>query len=128
MVSPILELKNINKSFGHVQANKNINLIINQGTIHGIIGENGAGKSTLMSIVYGLYQADSGSIRVSGKEIKLKSPRDSIESGIGMVHQHFSLVDALTVWENVALGDAGRLDPVGEKPADIRVSLVEALR
>ena len=84
MVSPILELKNINKSFGHVQANKNINLKITQGTIHGIIGENGAGKSTLMSIVYGLYQADSGTISVSGKEIKLKSPRDSIESGIGM--------------------------------------------
>ena len=109
MVSPILELKNINKSFGHVQANKNINLIINQGTIHGIIGENGAGKSTLMSIVYGLYQADSGSIRVSGKEVKLKSPRDSIESGIGMVHQHFMLVENLTVLENIILGFEGEL-------------------
>ena len=109
MVSPILELKNINKSFGHVQANKNINLIINQGTIHGIIGENGAGKSTLMSIVYGLYQADSGSIRVSGKEVKLKSPRDSIESGIGMVHQHFMLVENFTVLENIILGFEGDL-------------------
>ena len=107
MVSPILELRNINKSFGHVQANKNINLKINQGTIHGIIGENGAGKSTLMSIVYGLYQADSGSIRVSGKEIKLKSPRDSIESGIGMVHQHFMLVENFTVLENIVLGFEG---------------------
>ena len=107
MVSPILELKNINKSFGHVQANKNINLKINQGTIHGIIGENGAGKSTLMSIVYGLYQADSGSISVSGKEIKLKSPRDSIESGIGMVHQHFMLVENFTVLENIVLGFEG---------------------
>ena len=109
MVSPILELKNINKSFGHVQANKNINLIINQGTIHGIIGENGAGKSTLMSIVYGLYQADSGSISVTGKEIKLKSPRDSIESGIGMVHQHFMLVENFTVLENIILGFEGEL-------------------
>ncbi len=109
MVSPILELKNINKSFGHVQANKNINLIINQGTIHGIIGENGAGKSTLMSIVYGLYQADSGSIRVNGKEVKLKSPRDSIESGIGMVHQHFMLVENFTVLENIILGFEGEL-------------------
>ena len=109
MVSPILELKNINKSFGHVQANKNINLIINQGTIHGIIGENGAGKSTLMSIVYGLYQADSGSIRVSGKEVKIKSPRDSIESGIGMVHQHFMLVENFTVLENIILGFEGEL-------------------
>ena len=109
MVSPILELKNINKSFGHVQANKNINLIINQGTIHVIIGENCAGKSTLMSIVYGLYQADSGSISVSGKEIKLKSPIDSIESGIGMVHQHFMLVENFTVLENIILGFEGEL-------------------
>ena len=109
MVSPILELKNINKSFGHVQANKNINLKITQGTIHGIIGENGAGKSTLMSIVYGLYQADSGTISVSGKEIKLKSPRDSIESGIGMVHQHFMLVENFTVLENIILGFEGEL-------------------
>ena len=109
MASPILELKNINKSFGHVQANKNINLKITQGTIHGIIGENGAGKSTLMSIVYGLYQADSGSISVSGKEIKLKSPRDSIESGIGMVHQHFMLVENFTVLENIILGFEGEL-------------------
>ena len=109
MVSPILELININKSFGHVQANKNINLIINKGTIHGIIGENGAGKSTLMSIVYGLYQADSGKIRVNEKEIKLKSPRDSIESGIGMVHQHFMLVENFTVLENIILGFEGEL-------------------
>ncbi len=107
MVSPILELKDINKSFGHVQANKNINLKINKGTIHGIIGENGAGKSTLMSIVYGLYQADSGSISISGKEIKLRSPRDSIESGIGMVHQHFMLVENFTVLENIVLGFEG---------------------
>ena len=107
MVSPILELKNINKSFGHVQANKNINLTIKKGTIHGIIGENGAGKSTLMSIVYGLYQADTGSINVSGKEIKLRAPRDSIESGIGMVHQHFMLVENFTVIENIVLGFEG---------------------
>ena len=92
MVSTILELKDINKSFGHVHANKNINLQISKGTIHGIIGENGAGKSTLMSIVFGLYQADSGTININGKSVKLKSPRDSIESGIGMVHQHFMLV------------------------------------
>ena len=109
MVSPILELKNINKSFGHVHANKNINLTINKGTIHGIIGENGAGKSTLMSIVYGLYQADSGKILVNEKEIKLKSPRDSIVNGIGMVHQHFMLVENFTVLENIILGFEGEL-------------------
>ena len=109
MVSPILRLTNINKSFGHVQANKNINLTINKGTIHGIIGENGAGKSTLMSIVYGLYQADSGTIEVNEKEIKLKSPRDSIENGIGMVHQHFMLVENFTVLENIVLGFEGEI-------------------
>ncbi len=109
MVSPILQLHNINKSFGHVQANKNINLTINKGTIHGIIGENGAGKSTLMSIVYGLYQADSGTIKVNEKEIKLKSPKDSIEHGIGMVHQHFMLVENFTVLENIVLGFEGEV-------------------
>ena len=109
MVSPILQLTNINKSFGHVHANKDINLTINKGTIHGIIGENGAGKSTLMSIVYGLYQADSGTIKVNDKVIKLKSPRESIENGIGMVHQHFMLVENFTVLENIVLGFEGEV-------------------
>tara|TARA_B100000029_G_scaffold259256_1_gene255930 strand:- start:4560 stop:6080 length:1521 start_codon:yes stop_codon:yes gene_type:complete len=109
MVSPILELNNINKSFGHVQANKNINLRVNKGTIHGIIGENGAGKSTLMSIVFGLYQADSGIIKINNKKIKLKSPRDSIVNGIGMVHQHFMLVENFTVLENIILGFEGEI-------------------
>ena len=107
MASPILELSKINKSFGHVHANKDISLTINKGTIHGIIGENGAGKSTLMSIVFGLYQADSGTISVNGNIIKLKSPRDSIISGIGMVHQHFMLVENFTVLENIILGFEG---------------------
>jgi len=109
MVSPILELTNINKSFGHVHANKNINLKINKGTIHGIIGENGAGKSTLMSIVFGLYQANSGTIKINGREIKLRSPKDSITNGIGMVHQHFMLVENFTVLENIILGFEGEL-------------------
>ena len=109
MTSPILELSNINKSFGHVQANKDVTLTINKGTIHGIVGENGAGKSTLMSIVYGFYQADSGTISINGKKINLKSPRDSIVSGIGMVHQHFMLVENFTVLENIILGFEGEL-------------------
>ena len=109
MVSPILELSKINKSFGHVQANKDIILKINKGTIHGIIGENGAGKSTLMSIVFGLYQADSGTISINGNIIKLKSPRDSIVNGIGMVHQHFMLVENFTVLENIILGFEGEI-------------------
>jgi len=108
MVSqPILQLYNINKSFGHVHANKDISLIINKGTIHGIIGENGAGKSTLMSIVYGFYQADSGNIKINDRVIKIKSPHESILCGIGMVHQHFMLVENFTVLENIILGFEG---------------------
>ena len=108
MVSqPILELQNINKSFGHVQANKNISLIVTKGEIHWIIGENVAGKSTLMSIVYGYYQADSGIIKVSDKQINIKSPHQSILSGIGMVHQHFMLVENFSVLENIVLGFEG---------------------
>ena len=99
-----IELKNINKRFGPVQANRDVSLTIESGTIHGIIGENGAGKSTLMSILYGFYQADSGSIRVQGNELKINSAHDAITSGIGMVHQHFMLVDTFTVLENVVLG------------------------
>ena len=124
MVSPILELTNINKSFGHVHANKNINLQINKGTIHGIIGENGAGKSTLMSIVYGFYQADSGTININDKKINLKSPRDSIENGIGMVHQHFMLVENFTVLENIILGFEGET-VFGEKLANAKKDLEE---
>lgn len=99
-----IELKNINKHFGPIQANRDVSLTIESGTIHGIIGENGAGKSTLMSILYGFYQADSGSIRVQGNELKINSAHDAITSGIGMVHQHFMLVDTFTVLENVVLG------------------------
>jgi len=99
-----IELKNISKRFGPVQANRDVSLTIESGTIHGIIGENGAGKSTLMSILYGFYHADSGSIRVQGNELKINSAHDAIISGIGMVHQHFMLVDTFTVLENVVLG------------------------
>jgi ABC-type uncharacterized transport system ATPase subunit len=123
MASPILELSKINKSFGHVQANKDISLKINKGTIHGIIGENGAGKSTLMSIVFGLYQADSGTISVNGNITKIKSPRDSILSGIGMVHQHFMLVENFTVLENIILGFEGEL-VFGKKLEEAKKNLV----
>ena len=99
-----IELKNINKRFGPVQANRDVSLTIESGTLHGIIGENGAGKSTLMSILYGFYQADSGSIQVQGNELKINSAHDAITSGIGMVHQHFMLVDTFTVLENVVIG------------------------
>ncbi len=107
--APAIELRGINKSFGPVRANRDISLVIEKGSIHGIIGENGAGKSTLMSILYGFYQADSGDILVDGVLRKIVSPDDAIDAGIGMVHQHFKLVDPFTVLENVVLGAEGGL-------------------
>jgi len=105
--APALELAHVNKSFGPVHANRDISLKVERGTIHGIIGENGAGKSTLMSIVYGFYQADSGEIRINGEPCHIDNPQSSIAAGIGMVHQHFMLVDTFTVLENVILGVEG---------------------
>jgi simple sugar transport system ATP-binding protein len=102
--APAVELIGIDKSFGAVQANRNVSLKIAKGTIHGIVGENGAGKSTLMSILYGFYEADRGEIRVNGKPKRIRSSKDAIAAGIGMVHQHFMLVDPFTVIENVMLG------------------------
>jgi len=99
-----IELRKISKRFGHVQANRDIDLKVRRGTIHGIVGENGAGKSTLMSILYGFYQADSGEILINGTLKKIKGSHDAIAAGIGMVHQHFMLVDTFTVLENVLLG------------------------
>ncbi len=104
---PAIELVGIDKKFGAVHANKNIDLTVAKGTIHGIIGENGAGKSTLMSILYGFYQADSGEIRVNGKSVTIRDSQAAIDVGIGMVHQHFMLVENFTVLENVMLGAEG---------------------
>jgi simple sugar transport system ATP-binding protein len=104
---PAVALDGINKSFGPVRANKNIELAVEPGTIHGIIGENGAGKSTLMNILYGFYQADSGRILVDGEVRAIQSPEDAIKAGIGMVHQHFMLVEPFTVLENILLGAEG---------------------
>jgi general nucleoside transport system ATP-binding protein len=107
MAETAIELIGIEKSFGAVRANRDIHLEVARGTIHGIIGENGAGKSTLMSILYGFYQADSGEIRVGGKPTVIRTPNDAIAVGIGMVHQHFMLVENFTVLENVILGAEG---------------------
>ncbi len=121
-MSPAIQLIAINKSFGAVHANKDVNLSVERGTIHGIVGENGAGKSTLMSILYGFYEADSGEIRVNGKPIVIRSPNDAIQAGIGMVHQHFMLVEPLSVVENVMLGaEGGAMLRVGE--AKVRAEL-----
>ena len=105
--SSAIELKNITKRFGHVIANSNVNLKVQPGTIHGIVGENGAGKSTLMNILFGLYKPDSGMIFLNDQAVEVNSPEKSIALGIGMVHQHFMLVSTFTVLENVMLGNEG---------------------
>ncbi|MBN1221167.1 MAG: ABC transporter ATP-binding protein [Anaerolineae bacterium] len=101
---PILELRGITKQFPGVLANDHIDLTLEQGEIHVLLGENGAGKTTLMNILYGLYDPDVGEIIVRGKKVNIKQPNDAIALGIGMVHQHFMLVPVLTVTENVMLG------------------------
>jgi len=115
---PAIELKGISKAFGPVQANKNIAIRVMPGTIHGIIGENGAGKSTLMSILYGFYKADSGEIFINGKLTQIPDSQSAIRAGIGMVFQHFKLVENFTVLENVVLG--------AEDGALLRPSLAKA--
>ena len=104
---PAIELRHITKNFGAVRANRDVSLSVAPGSIHGIVGENGAGKSTLMSILYGFYEADSGEIFVGGKLARIRSAREAIALGIGMVHQHFMLVDSLSVLDNVMLGAEG---------------------
>src|ERR1700741_4338471 len=105
--TPPLELSGIQKSFGSVHAVRGVSLAIAKGAITGIVGENGAGKSTLMSILYGLYRADAGEIRIDGQPVRMESPHDAIAHCIGMVHQHFMLVDTFTVLENLVLGAEG---------------------
>jgi general nucleoside transport system ATP-binding protein len=97
-------MRHIEKRFGAVHANRDVALTVAAGTVHGIVGENGAGKSTLMSILYGFYQADSGEIEVEGRPARITGSRDAIALGIGMVHQHFMLVDTLSALDNVMLG------------------------
>jgi simple sugar transport system ATP-binding protein len=107
MSGPAIELIGISKAFGAVKANENVSLSVGAGSVHGIVGENGAGKSTLMSILYGFYEADAGEIRVRGEPRAIRSPADAIAAGIGMVHQHFMLVETLSVVENIVLGAEG---------------------
>lgn len=110
-----LELRGITKRFPGVIANDDVNLVVESGEVHGLLGENGAGKSTLMNVLYGLYRADEGEIVVDGTKLELDDPGDAIAAGIGMVHQHFMLVPVFTVAENIVLGvehtmQFGRLD------------------
>ena len=101
---PLVEMKGITKRFSGVTANNNVNFCVERGEVHGLLGENGAGKSTLMNILYGLYHPDKGEIFINGVKCVFRSPNDAILSGVGMVHQHFMLVEMQTVWENMVLG------------------------
>ena len=153
---PAIVMRGIQKHFGPVWANRDIDLTVDKASIHGIIGENGAGKSTLMSVLYGFYQADGGTIAIDGKEIKIANSTQAIALGVGMVHQHFMLVEPLSALENILLGaeDSWSLDaskraareklqtiserfglsvpldePVGELPVGVqqRVEILKAL-
>ena len=103
-MTSVLELRGITKAFPGVLANDHIDLTLEEGEIHVLLGENGAGKTTLMNILYGLYAPDEGEITVRGQQVEIHEPNDAIARGIGMVHQHFMLVPVLSVTENVMLG------------------------
>jgi ABC-type uncharacterized transport system ATPase subunit len=110
--TPALELRAITKRFPGVVANDHIDFDLQPGEVHALLGENGAGKSTLMNVLYGLYRPDEGEIRIGGQPVSMHSPKDAIERGIGMVHQHFMLIPVMTVAENIVLGTEPRRDGV----------------
>ena len=109
---PAIELRGITKRFGSVLANDKVDLVVKKGEILAILGENGSGKTTLMNMISGIYYPDEGQILIDGKEVKIRSPKDSFNYKIGMIHQHFKLIDVFTAAENIVLGieDKGRFD------------------
>ncbi len=111
-LKPAIELKNITKTFGSVVANKDVNLIVNRGEILSILGENGSGKTTLMNMISGIYYPDHGQIFIDGEEVVIRSPKDAFDYKIGMIHQHFKLVDVFSATENIILGlkEEGKYD------------------
>jgi general nucleoside transport system ATP-binding protein len=109
----VLEMRGVTKRFGPVTANDDISLVLHRGEILGLLGENGAGKSTLMKILYGLYKPDEGEIFVDGERVEIHDPKDAVDRGIGMVHQHFTLIPPLTVAENIVLGAEPRGGALG---------------
>ena len=100
----VLEMKDITKHYGENTVLNGVSLSVKKGEIHALIGENGAGKSTLMSVLFGLYQPEEGEIRKDGKKVDIQDPNDANELGIGMVHQHFKLVECFSVLDNIILG------------------------
>ncbi len=119
MSETAVEFKNISKQFGTVYANRNISMKVYKGEILALLGENGSGKTTLMNMLAGIYYPDAGSIAIDGKDVSIRSPKDALDLGIGMVHQHFKLVDVLTATENIILGLPGKLN-LKEAEAKIR--------
>ena len=119
---PAIHLHGITKRFGAIVACDGVDLSLHRGRIHGILGENGAGKSTLMKVVIGLVPADAGQVFIHGERQHIRDPLDAARHGIGMVHQHFSLVEALTVWENVILGESGSFDRKSARQRVIEIS------
>jgi simple sugar transport system ATP-binding protein len=124
--TPVLELKGITKRFPGVVANDHVDFDLRRGEVHALLGENGAGKSTLMNILYGLYHADEGEIRLHGKPVTISSPSQAIELGIGMVHQHFMLIPVMTVAENMVLGQEPEKGPFLDEGEAERVTLALA--
>ncbi len=112
---PLLEMKHITKAFSGMYANEDVTLSVEKGEIHALLGENGAGKTTLMNILFGIYQSDGGEIFYKGESVRFKSPADAISHGIGMVHQHFSLVNRMTVLDNIILGSGGKKEVLDRK-------------
>lgn len=124
MAEPVIVMKGICKAFPGVIANDNVSLRIGAGEIHALLGENGAGKSTLMNILCGLYRPDSGEMRINGQPAEFRSPSDAIRAGVGMIHQHFKLVEAFTVAENIVLGDARTPQMISHKKLHERIGAV----
>src|SRR5919106_1745578 len=110
--APLLELRGIDKRFGPVHANRSVDLTLHHREVLGLLGENGAGKTTLMNILFGIYRADAGQIRIEGRGVTIRSPADALAAGIGMVHQHFHLVDRHSVLENLMVGEQQRFEIV----------------
>lgn len=121
---PLLEMKHITKEFSDAYANQDVSLSVESGEIHALLGENGAGKTTLMNILFGIYQADGGEIFYKGEPVCFRSPKDAISHGIGMVHQHFSLVGKMSVLDNVLLGLKGNWAVLDRKKSSLEVRLL----